>query len=132
MLNAHQSREQDSDGAKFYLEKGAAASAENLKEVTVNYDRRMNEILTQLAKGEMPEITPIGWASNYDANDTTWLLQAGGLELLAFVICAFACLAVARRRRVLHSSFACRAVALAQAGHSTFRSRHPLQQPAAR
>ena len=85
MLSAHQGheREQQRRGQILaYLEKGAAASAKNLKQVTASYDRRMNEFLTQLAKGEMPEITPISWASDYGANDSTWLLEAGGLELL--------------------------------------------------
>jgi hypothetical protein len=85
VLNAHQGREQEQQRRQqilAYLEKGATASAENLKQVTVAYDRRTNEFLTQLAKGEMPEVTPISWASSYEANDSTWLLQAGGLELL--------------------------------------------------
>ena len=85
MLTAHQGHEQERQRRGqilAYLEKGATTNAESLKQVTANYDRRMNEFLTQLAKGEMPEITPISWTSSYDANETTWLLQAGGLELL--------------------------------------------------
>jgi hypothetical protein len=85
MLNAHQGHEQQRqrrDQILSYLEKEVTASAANLKQVTANYDRRMNEFTSQLAKGEMPDITPISWASSYNANDTTWLLQAGGLELL--------------------------------------------------
>jgi len=42
----------------------------------------MNTFLTQLARGEMPEISPIGWASSYNSNETSWILQGGGLELL--------------------------------------------------
>lgn len=42
----------------------------------------MNEFLTQLAKGEMPEITAISWATDYNPDERNWLLQAGGLELL--------------------------------------------------
>ena len=30
----------------------------------------------------MPEISPIGWASSYNSNETSWILQGGGLELL--------------------------------------------------
>ena len=85
VLNARQGHEQQRQRRGqilAYLEKEATASAQNLKRVTADYDRRMNEFLSQLAKGEMPEIAPISWASSYNANDTTWLLQAGGLELL--------------------------------------------------
>jgi len=84
-LNAHQihKQEQQRRGQILaYLEKGAAAGAERLKQVTVNYDRNMNQFLDRLAKGEMPEMTPISWASNYNPNENAWLLQAGGLELL--------------------------------------------------
>jgi len=78
----HEQQRQRRGQILAYLEKEATASAQNLKRVTADYDRRMNEFLSQLAKGEMPEIAPISWASSYNANDTTWLLQAGGLELL--------------------------------------------------
>ena len=84
-LNSHQihKQEQQRRGQILaYLEKGAAAGAERLKQVTVNYDRNMNQFLDRLAKGEMPEMTPISWASNYNPNENAWLLQAGGLELL--------------------------------------------------
>src|SRR5207248_6523660 len=85
VLNARQGHEQQQQRRGqilAYLEKGATASAQNLKRVTADYDRRMNEFFSQLARGEMPELAPISWASSYNANDTTWLLQAGGLELL--------------------------------------------------
>ena len=85
VLNArqgHQQQRQRRGQILAYLEKGATASAQNLKQVTADYDRRMNEFFSQLARGEMPELAPISWASSYNANDTTWLLQAGGLELL--------------------------------------------------
>jgi hypothetical protein len=84
-LNAHQSHEQERQRRQqilAYLEKQATASAEKLKQVTLSYDARMNAFLEQLARGEMPEVAPISWASNYNANETNWILQAGGLELL--------------------------------------------------
>ena len=62
MLNAHQGHEQQRqrrDQILSYLEKEVTASAANLKQVTANYDRRMNEFTSQVAKGEMPDITPI-------------------------------------------------------------------------
>ena len=85
VLNAHQSHEQDRQRRQqilAYLDKQATASAEKLKQVTLSYDARMNAFLEQLARGEMPEVAPISWASNYNANETNWILQAGGLELL--------------------------------------------------
>jgi hypothetical protein len=85
VLNAHQSHEQERQRRLqilAYLEKQATASAEKLKQVTLSYDERMNAFLAQLARGEMPEVAPISWASNYNANETNWILQAGGLELL--------------------------------------------------
>jgi hypothetical protein len=50
--------------------------------VTAEYDERMNTFLAQLAAGEMPELAPVAWATNYNANETNWILQGGGLELL--------------------------------------------------
>jgi hypothetical protein len=84
-LNNHQIHKQERQRREqilTYLEKGAVAAAEKLKQTTANYDRNMNQFLDKLAKGEMPEIAPISWASNYNPNEYTWLLQAGGLELL--------------------------------------------------
>ncbi len=85
ILSAHQSHQQERQRRGqilALLEKGAAVSAASLKQSTVDYDRRMNEFLTQLAKGEMPEITAISWATAYNPDERNWLLQAGGLELL--------------------------------------------------
>jgi len=84
-LNAHQIRKQDQQRRHqilMYLEKQATASSGKLRQVTLNYDERMNAFLTQLGRGEMPEISPIAWATNYNANETNWILQGGGLELL--------------------------------------------------
>ncbi len=84
-LNARQihKQEQQRQGQILsYLEKGAMAGAEKLKQTTANYDRNTNLFLDQLAKDEMPEITAISWASDYNPNESAWLLQAGGLELL--------------------------------------------------
>ena len=84
-LNNHQIHKQERQRRAqilTYLEKGAVAAAEKLKQTTANYDRNMNQFLDKLAKGEMPEGSPISWASNYNPNEYTWLLQAGGLELL--------------------------------------------------
>jgi hypothetical protein len=85
ILSAHQSHEQDRQRRGqilALLEKGAAATAASLKQTTVAYDQRMNEFLTQLAKGEMPGISAISWANSYNPDERNWLLQAGGLELL--------------------------------------------------
>jgi len=85
VLNAHQSREQARQRRQqilAYLEKQATVSAQKLRQVTVSYDKRMNTFLTQLSRGEMPEVAPIAWATNYNANETNWILQGGGLELL--------------------------------------------------
>src|SRR5215468_2402432 len=85
LFNAHQIRNQDQQRRHqilIYLEKQATTSAEKLRQVTLSYDERMNVFLTQLGKGEMPEISPISWATNYNANETNWILQGGGLELL--------------------------------------------------
>jgi hypothetical protein len=85
ILSAHQSHEQERQRRGqilALLAKGAAATAASLKQTTVDYDRRMNEFLSQLAKGEMPEITAISWATSYNPDERNWLLQAGGLELL--------------------------------------------------
>jgi len=85
VFNAHQIRKQDQQRRHqilIYLEKQATTSAEKLRQVTLSYDERMNVFLTQLARGEMPEISPISWATNYNANETNWILHGGGLELL--------------------------------------------------
>jgi len=85
LFNAHQIRTQDQQRRHqilIYLEKQATTSAEKLRQVTLSYDERMNAFLTQLKRGEMPEITPISWATNYNANEMNWILQGGGLELL--------------------------------------------------
>ena len=85
LLNAYQNRNHERQRRQqilAYLEKEATASAEKLKQVTLSYDERMNAFLAQLARGEMPELTPIAWASSYNANETNWILQGGGLELL--------------------------------------------------
>jgi len=85
VFNAHQIRKQDQQRRHqilIYLEKQATTSAEKLRQVTLRYDEQMNAFLTQLAKGEMPEISPIAWATNYNANETNWILHGGGLELL--------------------------------------------------
>jgi len=91
VLNAYQSHQQERQRRQqilAYLEKQATASAEKLKHVTLSYDERMNAFLAQLASGEMPEVAPIAWASNYNANETNWILQGGGLELLDFATVA--------------------------------------------
>ena len=85
LFNAHQIRNQDQQRRHqilTYLEKQATTSAEKLRQVTLRYDEQMNAFLTQLARGEMPEINPIAWATNYNANETNWILQGGSLELL--------------------------------------------------
>ena len=85
VFNAHQIRKQDQQRRHqilIYLDKQATTSAEKLRQVTLSYDERMNAFLTQLARGEMPEISPISWATNYNANETNWILHGGGLELL--------------------------------------------------
>jgi len=85
VLNAHQVRKQDQQRRHqilIYLEKQAKISAEKLRQVMLSYDERMNAFLTQLQRGEMPEISPISWATNYNANETNWILHGGGLELL--------------------------------------------------
>ena len=66
LLNAHQNHEQERQRRQqilAYLEKQATASAEKLQQVTASYDHQMNAFLTQLAQGEMPEVTAISWAS---------------------------------------------------------------------
>ena len=85
LLNAQQVLKQEQQRRRqivIYLEKQATTSAEKLKQATTSYDKRMNAFLTHLAKGEMPEISPIAWATNYNANETNWILYGGGLELL--------------------------------------------------
>ncbi|MEY2490997.1 MAG: hypothetical protein QOC70_2939 [Verrucomicrobiota bacterium] len=85
ILSAHQSHQQERQRRGqilALLEKGAAATAASLKQSTLDYDRRLNEFVTQLAKGEMPEITAISWATSFNPDERNWLLQAGGLELL--------------------------------------------------
>jgi hypothetical protein len=84
-LSAHQTHEQERQRRAqilTYLEKGATAGAARLKQTVEGYDRRMNDFLAQLAAGQMPDITPISWASSYNPNETAWILQSGGLELL--------------------------------------------------
>jgi hypothetical protein len=84
VLSAHQSHQQERQRRGQILgllEKGAAATAASLKQTTTSYDQRMNEFLTQLAKGEMPMVTAISWASSYNPEERNWLLQAG-LDLL--------------------------------------------------
>jgi len=84
ILSAHQSHEQERQRRGQILgllEKGAAATEASLKQSTAAYDQRMNEFLTQLAKGEMPAVTAISWATSYNPEERNWLLQAG-LELL--------------------------------------------------
>jgi hypothetical protein len=85
LFNAHQIRNQAQQRRHqilAYLEKRATTSSEKLRQVTLNYDERMNAFLTQLGRGDMPEISPIAWATSYSANETSWILQGGGLELL--------------------------------------------------
>jgi hypothetical protein len=85
VLNAHQlhqQKQQRRGQILNYLEKGATTGVKKLSQAASIYDRNMNRFLDQLAKGEMPEITAISWASSYNPNESAWLLQAGGLELL--------------------------------------------------
>src|SRR5215469_14626104 len=85
LLNGYQIRKQDHERRNqilTYLQKQATTSYEKLRQVTLNYDEQMNAFLTQLERGEMPEISPIAWATSYNANETSWILQGGGLELL--------------------------------------------------
>jgi len=85
ILSAHQSHQQERQRRGqilALLEKGAAASSASVKHSMESYDARLNEFLTRLAKGEMPEVTAISWATAFNANERNWLLQAGGLELL--------------------------------------------------
>ena len=61
VFNAHQIHSQDQQRRHqilIYLEKQATTSAKKLRQVTLSYDERMNAFLTQLARGEMPEISP--------------------------------------------------------------------------
>lgn len=84
ILSAYQNHQQERQRRGqiiALLEKGAAATAASLKQTTVAYDQRMNEFLTQLAKGEMPAVTAISWVTSYNPEERNWLLQAG-LELL--------------------------------------------------
>lgn len=85
VLNAHQIHEQERQRRAqilSYLEGGAMQSEVKLKAVAQEYDRLINEFLVHLEKGDMPEISPIAWSSSYNPNESAWLLQAGGLELL--------------------------------------------------
>lgn len=85
VLNAYQIHEQERVRRAqmlSYLEGGAAQSEVKLKTVAQEYDRLINEFISRLEKGEMPEISPIAWSSSYNPNESAWLLQAGGLELL--------------------------------------------------
>lgn len=84
ILSAYQSHQQERQRRGQILgllEKGAAATAASLKQSTTAYDQRMNEFVTQLAKGEMPGVTAISWATSYNPEERNWLLQAG-LDLL--------------------------------------------------
>jgi hypothetical protein len=85
LLNGYQMHKRDQQRRHqilTYLDKQATTSSEKLKQVTLNYEQQMNTFLTQLARGEMPEISPVAWATSYNANETSWILQGGGLELL--------------------------------------------------
>ncbi|MGH7935831.1 MAG: hypothetical protein ACREF8_02340, partial [Chthoniobacterales bacterium] len=63
-----------------YLLRQADDNAARLRETTVDYDKRMNNFLLRLAKGEMPPVETTNWASNYNGNDIGWILQTGALE----------------------------------------------------
>lgn len=78
---SHQQERQRRGQILGLLEKGAAATAASLKQSTAAYDERMNEFLMALAKGEMPAVTAISWATSYNPEERNWLLQAG-LDLL--------------------------------------------------
>jgi len=85
LLNAYQIRQEENQRRTqllAYLEHQTSGSAARLRETAANYDRLMNRFLDRLAKGEMPPVDPLNWASSYNENDTGWVLQAGGLELL--------------------------------------------------
>jgi hypothetical protein len=85
VLNAYQIHEQERVRRAqmlSYLEGGAAQSELKIKTVAQEYDRLINEFISRLDKGEMPDISPIAWSSSYNPNESAWLLQAGGLELL--------------------------------------------------
>jgi len=85
LLNGYQMHQRDQQRRNqilTYLEKQATTSSEKLNQVTLNYDQQMNTFLTQLARGQMPEISPVAWATSYNANQTSWILEGGGLELL--------------------------------------------------
>jgi hypothetical protein len=85
VLNAYQVHEQERQRRAqilSYLEGGAIQGSVKLKTVTQEYDRLINEFISRLDKGEMPDISPIAWSSSYNPNESAWLLQAGGLELL--------------------------------------------------
>jgi hypothetical protein len=85
VLNAHQIREQQQQRRVqilTYLQKGADLGAAKLTAVIATYDKGISDFSQKLANGEMPQITPIAWASSFNPNESAWLLQAGGLELL--------------------------------------------------
>ena len=85
MLNAHQNNMQgrlERERVIAYLEKRTTSSLQGLKTTAARYDKEVDGFLTELTAGKMPRVTPIIWSTDYNANDATWLLQAGGLTLL--------------------------------------------------
>jgi hypothetical protein len=85
VLNAHQIREQQQQRRAqilTYLQKGADLGVAKLNAVIATYDKAVADFSRKLANGEMPQVAPIAWASSFNPNESAWLLQAGGLELL--------------------------------------------------
>src|SRR5215472_7153086 len=84
VFNAHQIRKQDQQQRHqilIYLEKQATTREEKLRQVTLSYDARMKAFLTQLARGEMPEISPISSDSPFDHLEQVELAQRLGKSL---------------------------------------------------
>lgn len=84
-LSGYQQRQHDArrrDQILESLEQKAQEAIANCRDEGAKTEKNAAEFRRALGAGEMPPIRPITFSSDYNANDTATLLQAGGLDLL--------------------------------------------------
>ena len=84
-LNSYQQHQQEArrrDQILASLEQQLKEGIDSAKAEGAKEERRVAEFHRALAAGEMPQIKPFAFASDYSASDIATLLQSGGIELL--------------------------------------------------
>lgn len=91
LLNAYQIHQQENqrrDQLLTYLEREADARARGVHDLIASYDRDKNDFLQQLANGEMPDLQPSTWATNFSGTEGSALLQTGAFDVLSIEMIA--------------------------------------------